>query len=745
MKNWSVTAASGGRYPGVDPVFFSDNGRVALATALAIKIFQLSTKQMSAKISIDCTDTMQLVLGKTEEEFFLLKRSGHIESIGLQDSEPRRWEIDNSLRVKKLIYQTGELRFVAIVANAKGCFDVGELTLSDGSFQSWLNADDPITTNADAGIFAVSPSVNHIAFITPKSGRVEVVKIINGRIMRPFQPAYPPKAIRSVPSTLAVSDTGLVAVGNTSGVIDIFYNEGAMRTLKWHLEPVLSLRFTLNDEYLISGGSERVLVYWQMATNKQQFLPRLDGAISSICSNHDNTLYGLTLADSQLVILSAVDLVSRLHVAGTKAQFSKLPPDHQVARRRRRRRGLDLWTQADYTTPLAIQPGSRNAYLLAGSSQAQAYSLARDDQELVISLSKTLETGKVRSELNIADPVVEILGFTTNGETMITVDSAQTPPGLMSSADIEVSLKFWQFNESQLQPWSLSTRVVNPHGPQVEIRDYASNADSIVTAGNDGSLRLWKRATDGSWAMRRVLPGFSMKTRHVAVALSRDNSVLAVAHETSVYLINLAKFEVIKQLPNLSGSPVRALTFAGQCLVVLAKSRLVVVDLVTLVPRWAIELKMPTNGGRLLASEPAGGNFALAVNHWTTQYRVHSQVLLFNPLKGPVPLESYAHPFAIGSLTHIPGTVSFCFIDQRGVLCTLAGPSVASNVQEQSQELLRSSLVSLKETNKAADEEEMDVDMDGASKSLDVNSVMNIFDNHAELDQLFDKVLTLVS
>lgn len=758
MKSWSVTAASGGRYPAVDPVFFSDRSRVGVATALAIKVYQLSTKQAITKISIDCTSVRQLVLSKSERNFLVLHNSGVVEKISVEENSSQRMEVDHQFTVKCLLHELAEdsSLYLALAANARGMYEVGKLDLSKGVFVSLFESK---IAHADSGLAAASNSAKFVAFASVKSGKIELFDL-NTKECQQLSGAN-----RSSAASLAVSDSGLVAIGNTSGVIDVVYpQQTGLRALKWHLEPVKSLKFSANDEYLLSGGSERVLVFWQLSTNKQQFLPRLDGTITSIAANSANTLYGLTLNDSQLVVISAVDLVSRLHVAGTKAQFVKLPPHHQVARRRRRKRtNLDMWANTDYTTPLSIHPGTRNAYLLSSSCQAQVYSLIRDDQDLTLNLARTLDTGKVRGELEILDPIVSKLCFTPDGKYMVTVDKAQTPGGLLSSDDSEISLKFWANLDGT---WKTITRVASPHGHSlnsrsaiskdsfgsecgdIEIRDVVTTENSVITAGSDGSLRLWRVSDEGdvdehTWALRHIMPAFAAYTRYVSVALSFDHSVLALAHDTAIYLVDPRKLHIVKQLPNIAGAPVRSLLFARSCIVALTRTQLVSFDLVSMAQRWAISLKSPSNGGRLIAADPVLGKVALAVNYWTPQYRVNSRIILMDPNTSPVPEESYVHAFAVASLALIPGTNSFCFIDQRGVLCTLAGAAIPQ--QDVSPRSLQTTLVSLYEARQSEADAASLMENGLATKSLDMNSMSQVLDSNQSLEQLFDRVLTLVS
>ena len=59
----------------------------------------------------------------------------------------------------------------------------------------------------------------------------------------------------------------------------------ACSTYHWHSDVVRALQFSADGSYLLSGGTEGVLVQWQLETMLQDFLPRLGGEISAIGNN----------------------------------------------------------------------------------------------------------------------------------------------------------------------------------------------------------------------------------------------------------------------------------------------------------------------------------------------------------------------------------------------------------------------------------------------------------------------------
>jgi NET1-associated nuclear protein 1 (U3 small nucleolar RNA-associated protein 17) len=64
-----------------------------------------------------------------------------------------------------------------------------------------------------------------------------------------------------------------------------------MTVLHWHSLPVLSLAFSTEGSYLLSGGHECVLVKWLFKTGQKDFKPRLGAPICELASSLDNTLY----------------------------------------------------------------------------------------------------------------------------------------------------------------------------------------------------------------------------------------------------------------------------------------------------------------------------------------------------------------------------------------------------------------------------------------------------------------------
>ena len=78
-------------------------------------------------------------------------------------------------------------------------------------------------------------------------------------------------------------------------------NKPTMNVLHWHSLPVLSICFTTEGSYLLSGGHECVLVKWMFKSGQKDFKPRLAAPIGEIFCSKDNTLYATQHLDNSKI------------------------------------------------------------------------------------------------------------------------------------------------------------------------------------------------------------------------------------------------------------------------------------------------------------------------------------------------------------------------------------------------------------------------------------------------------------
>ena len=105
-----------------------------------------------------------------------------------------------------------------------------------------------------------------------------------------------------------------MATGTKTGKIIVWYNylesmndaniKPTMNILHWHALAVLSLCFSTEGSYLLSGGHECVLVKWMFRSGQKDFKPRLGAPLDEIACSKDNTIYAVRHIDNSKQLLT---------------------------------------------------------------------------------------------------------------------------------------------------------------------------------------------------------------------------------------------------------------------------------------------------------------------------------------------------------------------------------------------------------------------------------------------------------
>lgn len=512
-----------------------------------------------------------------------------------------------------------------------------------------------------------------------------------------------------------------VALGTSTGVIQVLYLGQEprqvfmnQRLLKWHIDPVTAMEFSPDGTYLITGGSEKVLVFWQLETEKQQFLPRLAGRITNISiDNRNERLYGVVMefpkttnneeAYYQYLVLNSVDLSSKLDVNGLRPNFvtdlhKALGKDSKRMVRKDFKLSEETLTRLkhDVTSKFAIEPSSGLMYLPHGSYM-QVYDVVKNDQLFVATLAQTVQQGKVKGEASIKDPVIEHFSFSKDGRWMCTFDTLKAPDidHLISSDDVKYCLKFWKLVEAGKGEtnghWELCSKIMDPHGSQVPICSMIAAPESyrdglgFLTADVKGGVRLWrprsvqpkegsnKKTKQVEWTLRHVRYGAGqMHTSSVALAWSSDASLIAVGMETSVMLLDVSTFEPIGDQPLLTlvQSRIRAVEIVGDHLIVLAKREMISFDLLTYqMTPLALRTRAPIGGKALLAVDDDRKLVCLCQNYYYANgpksedaYSVRSRIFVFTP-SSIKPVYIVDHRCAISGVSYSKKFSGFVLLD----------------------------------------------------------------------------------
>ncbi|RCK59104.1 NET1-associated nuclear protein 1 [Candida viswanathii] len=740
VSDWSLSMATGGKpvylpYSQTSASVYSQDGRyIIMALAHQLRVYFISTRQCIKTIDLELADLADIKLDVTSSnQVLLFKSSGELVTVNWKDkvSQPivSTISIKSNLPILSVI-SVKHLSCVIVTGRVdKKKNGSAPHTRYISYFDRNLETLTPIIEVSNSINFAVSLDNSKVAFVTSDNeinlfDLAEIYKIdnIEGLKEEDISKEVIPFIYKSSITSIAVSNDSVVALGTSSGPIQIVYGglitPKPQRVLKWHLDQVKSLCFTEDNNYLLSGGMEKVLVFWQLETEKKQFLPRLNGTIDKISIDaHKNDYISLELkVDStdnnyEILVISAIDLVSRLSVNTirpkfahnikntinkTKKKYTKNPSDFDK-----------LKIRYDYSCNFEIHPKTKNLYF-PNDSNIQAFDLFKNEQVFIQHAAPVLNVGKVRSETKLLDPLVTLLKFTRDGEWMCTFDEFKNTEvdSLLLKNEKQYALKFWKFienkdntasgsipgNSTKSGHWELTTKILDPHGSNPILAMIPAptsyfNGLAFLTADNKGGLRIWRpsfpkeayrtssqRSQQTAWALRKARSPGALSSEAVALSWSDDNSLIFLGHECSITTINSRTLEDTPDfaIPSLSGSRVRSLNIVDNNLVVLSKTRISSFDLISGELTGLVAKVSTTYGGKnLIAIDPLKKLICLALNYYDTtssegdstdteKFTIKSKILVFKPdqLK---PVSVQFHDSGVSSIRYFNS--SFIFVD----------------------------------------------------------------------------------
>lgn len=754
-NDWSLTMASGGKplsfpYSSTSSSVFSQDGRYDIVIlSYQVRVYFVSTRQCIRTIDIDLRDVVDVRLDIANGSHVLLfTSSNEVITLNWKDkiSQPvvsrNRMDIEWSIlsvaairldafylicgKRDKKSAASPHTRYIVKVSrdqyNSKTMVEVGSVTKYNVSLNNHKLAF--LTNNHEIVLVDIS-----VVLKLRKSDDGEQIELEDVEIPQETIP-FPYK---SPVTSMAISNTSVIAIGTSAGAIQILYggliSDKPQGLLKWHIDSVNALEFTGDSNYLLSGGLEKVLVFWQLETGKTQFLPRLNGTIENISLDNNKTdYYNLMLKVSsngsevydeedtyEILVLSAVDLVSRLSINSIRPKFSN-SIKHTLMKTKKKfvksEETFDLSKiKHDYTSVFEIHPKTKNLYF-PNDAVIQAYDLIKNEQSFIQTAAPLLSTGKVRSENKLLDPTISLLSFTQDGEWMCTFDSISTSEvdNLLSKNDMQYALKFWKFVEStntskndtnttnninnKTGYWELSTKIIDPHGNSNPILSLTPAPISyhqglaFLTADNKGGLRIWRpripkeiyqtvkqgnnKLQQTAWTLRKSKPCGALVSDAIDTCWSDDGSVIILGHECSITTFSTQTFEEIPsdtfRVPALSGSRIRSLSILDNHLIVLSKTRITSFNLLSGEVSDLVAKVNTTMGGKnLIAIDPINKLICLAVNYYAHDihdFSVKSKVLLFKPgeLK---PVHISRHDQGISSIRQFHSSFVFVDLDSR--------------------------------------------------------------------------------
>lgn len=293
--------------------------------------------------------------------------------------------------------------------------------------------------------------------------------------------------------------------------------------LHWHRESVGSVTWSLDGQYIVSGGKETVLVLWQLETGRKQFLPNLESPINSIGVSPSGSSYSIRLADNSVMVLSTSELSPTSHVAGIQANSftrSVLPAAHLPTVDLLHQFGAEAALNAVAAT---INPRSPEHLLLSVPSNQDSFTVGGplspapylQDFDIssgqFVSRQPLTRTNAINNNLgpegnSIHEPHVKFLQTSNEGRWLASVDEWESPrqdvkhlgaDGFDEPSTLESKLRFWLWND-EAKHWMLNSRIDEPHRPDsqancMSVLALASDpaASRFATLGADSMVRFW--------------------------------------------------------------------------------------------------------------------------------------------------------------------------------------------------------------------------------------------------------------
>ncbi|RMZ71615.1 small nucleolar ribonucleo [Pyrenophora seminiperda CCB06] len=432
------------------------------------------------------------------------------------------------------------------------------------------------------------------------------------------------------------------------------------KRLHWHRDAVGSVKWSLDGNYIISGGDETVLTIWQLATGLPQHLPHLSAAIENIVVSPTGSSYALTLASNSVIVLSTTELEARSNIIGIQSR--RIDPEQLPKETKSGKMFLGIFD----AVPTVVNPANPNEVIFAvPSSQPRQKREGLRPEPYLQTFDLANERAKARQALTrnnatepnvapdggrIKEPTVTHIQVSHDGEWLATVDEWIPPrsdtgylnegiPEFNEQERVnrrEVYLKIWRRDKNAGQ-WKLETRIDSPHffedvcgnGRVFDLIAHPAAA-GFATVGEDHVVRVWKpktRSRDGvvvrgaqqegliTWSLDRTVEisdklditegsQQSLPPRTSRLAFSADGSVLAVSISWDLeedagvtHLIDTHTATIRRSLTEIDVTALSGLGFVGQYLVVVADA-ITVWDMVS--DRLAYSVGIETPGiGRL--------------------------------------------------------------------------------------------------------------------------------------------------
>lgn len=332
-------------------------------------------------------------------------------------------------------------------------------------------------------------------------------------------------------TAIAVKDGDTVLVGDTKGVITWYTLASKQRSLMhWHSSRVQALCFTSN--YVLSGGLESVLVYWQ--DTERNFLPRLaqSGGIVDICVSPSELHAAVTVADNTVHIVNLSANLIEATLAGLK------------------HRSTDI---------LSVEPTRRCLVLVdsvrRGAMQLYDTQLDCGFEELDISPLPWISPVESTADSSDGEQQEHLITFThaqygRDAQQVVWLATTEQRHADIAAAQ---ALKFWTVEVDGA--YRLRTIIEDPHRQPIHslrsctLASEAGQGELVLLSSDADMCKIWRQvaiqrrgATVTSWCCSVALRARSILSADIADW--RGFTLVAVVTETGVQVYEVLGTEV---------------------------------------------------------------------------------------------------------------------------------------------------------------------------------------------------------
>ncbi|KAI9105951.1 WD40-repeat-containing domain protein [Phlyctochytrium arcticum] len=431
-------------------------------------------------------------------------------------------------------------------------------------------------------------------------------------------------------TALAVHPDGQnVAIGDAKGRITLWHqaveleSQNVSESLHWHPHAVNDLAYTSDGSHLLSGGNEKVLVIWQLAAKRKQFLPRLNSEILTISISPNQKHFALTHRNNTSHLVSAANFSIEATVAGLHIATAINLSQERITQPR-----------VDARTHAIVLPGYPGFL--------QFFDIVSDAAIMQLEVTpNSLSDSDIQSGPSRAPVFLTQFALSNDSSWLLTCEERRH-----SDSDIQSFLKFWKYDLNK-RTYTLFCRVDQPHDGCVNGLEIASNSRQAVTTGADGSFKIWQLkplksdpAVGDAWQCTSRMTYQNQKAQQPS--FSPDSSILAIPFGHAITIWDGAGERLHSVLiSSHSRSTIRKVEFVNSTtLVAHSDEDMGVWDLLTCTLVWSLRMKVQS-----LVVDTSSSRIAVlvknAVRRVDTEVLPTPQVFVFEATS-PTPLMQHS-------------------------------------------------------------------------------------------------------